>query len=362
MSDFLLLPKIPPALRRLHGLYHNQGETSLGDLIEASRYHIKPETIYDNWNGGTYGHDVLIFVPEEKMDSIDLEEQQKLCKQLTEDLNTAITDVENEYVYAVHIKLADEADSDYLKAVPFSRRPNPRPEDVRLWGDGNQLRLFLSHLDEKKAEAHLLAEALEPFGVSTFVAHDTIKPMKEWQKEIYNGLMTMEAMLVLLTDGLHKSVWVNQEIGFALGSNIPIICVKAGSQDPEGFIGSIQALKTSLDDITSVAPELFRTLIEELGQKERHKEILIEAFVSSKNFFDTMDNLKRLKQVVGTLNEVDLDRIKTSYAQNDQLYKCGGIHSGNRLKQYLESATGKEFKFNYREIIEVKPYTDEIPF
>ena len=362
MRDFLLLPKIPPALRRLRGHYDNKGETSLGDLIESSCFHINPDTFYDNWNGGTYGHDVSIFVPEEKIDAIDLDEQQKLCKQLTDDLNTAITDVENERVNTVHIKLADASDPDYLKAVPFSRKPNPRPEDVGLWGDGKRRRLFISHQDKDKAIAHRLAKVLAPFGVSTFVAHDTIKPMKEWQKEILNGLMTMEAMLVLLTDGLHESVWVNQEIGFALGSNIPIICVKAGAQDPEGFIGSIQALKASPEDITSVAPELFRTLIEEIGQEERHKDILIEVFVSSKSYLEAMSNLDRLIQVVDTLDDAELSRIKEGYAKNDQLYDCSGIHSGNKFEQYLESATGKEFEFNYREIVEVKPEFDDIEF
>ena len=361
MKESLLLPKIPPALRRLRG-YYNKRDTGLRELIESCHFHIDPEAHYDNWRGGTYWYELFIFVPAEIMDSIGLDDQKQLSEQISEDLDKTITDVENERVGTVHIKLADEADPDYQKAVPFSPRPNPRPEDVGLWGDGDRLRLFISHLADHKALAHLLAEAMEPFGVSSFVAHDTIKPMKEWQKEIFNGLMTMEAMVVLLTDGSDKSFWMNQEIGFALGKDIPIICVKAGTWDPTGFIGSKQALKTSPEDIESVAPELFRTLIEEIGQEGRHKEILIEAFVSSKSYFDTMDNLKRLTQVVDSLNDADLERIKAGYTQNDQLYSCVGIHSGNRLKQYLEKATGKEFEFNYREINEVIPDTGEIPF
>ena len=363
MKDFQLLPKILPALRRLRGHYNNKGETGLGDLIESGRFHIEPETLYDNWNGGTYGHDILIFVPDEKMNSIDLDDQQQLSEQISHDLNKVITDVENEHVNAVHLKLADESDPEYQKAVPFSRRPNPRPEDVEIWGDGNRLRLFISHLAGHKAVANHLAEALKPFGVSSFVAHDSIEPMKEWQKEILNGLMTMEVMVVLLMDDLHKSVWVNQEIGFALGRGIPIICVKVGTQDPEGFIASIQALKSSPENIVSVAPELYRALIKEIGQEERHKEILIESFVSSINYIEAIANLDRLTHVVDSLNDADLNRIKVGYAQNDQLYTCAGIHNrGNRLKQYLESATGKEFEFKNREIIEVKPFIDDIPF
>ena len=363
MRDFLLLPNIPPALRRLRGLYNNQGKTSLGSLIESCHFRIEPEAHYDNLNGGTYWHDLFIFVPAEIMDSIGLDDQKQLSEQISEDLDKTITDVENERVGAVHIKLADEADPDYLKAVPFSPRPNPRPEDVGLWGDGNRLRLFISHLAVHKALAHLLAGALEPFGVSAFVAHETIKPMKEWQKEIFNGLMTMEVLVVLLTEGSDKSFWMNQEIGFALGKDIPIVCVKVGEHDPKGFIGPKQALKTSADDIASVAPELFRTLIKEIGQEERHKEILIEAFVSSKSYLDTMENLDRLMQVVDTMGDTDLDHIKAGYAENDQLYNCVGIHNRRKgLIQYLEKATGKEFEFVNGEITELKPHIDEIEF
>ena len=363
MKNSQLLPKIPPALRRLHGLYCNQGKAKLGDLIEASHIYIDPEPHYDNLNGGTYWYDLFIFVSAEIMNSIGFDDQKQLSEQISGDLDKTITDMENERVGTVHIKLADEADSDFQKAVPFTRRPKPRPEDVRLWGDGNRLRLFISHQNEHKSEANLLAEALEPFGVASFVAHDSIKPMKIWQKEILNGLMTMEVMVVLLTDGFHESVWTNQEIGFALGKGIPIACVKAGAQDPDGFIGTVQALKTPIENITSVAPELFRTLIEELGQEDRHKEILIDAFVSSKSYLDTMDNLKRLMQVVDTLNEADLNLIVEGYAQNNQLHTCGGIHTrGNWFKQYLESATGKEFEFVNGEIMELKPDIDDIEF
>ena len=112
-----------------------------------------------------------------------------------------------------------------------------------------------------------------------------------------------------------------------------------------------------------MAPELYRALIKEIGQEERHKEILIESFVSSINYIEAIANLDRLTHVVDSLNDADLNRIKVGYAQNDQLYTCAGIHNrGNRLKQYLESATGKEFEFKNREIIEVKPFIDDIPF
>jgi hypothetical protein len=64
--------------------------------------------------------------------------------------------------------------------------------------------------------------------------------VKTWQQEIEKGLETMEVMLAFITDDFHDSVWTNQEVGYALGKGVPIIPVKFGRNDPDGFIGSKQ--------------------------------------------------------------------------------------------------------------------------
>lgn len=363
MKDFALLPKLLPTLRRLRQQYSHKGETDLCDLLESSRFHFEMETRYDGLDGGMYGHDVFMFVPEETIDLVDLDDQDRISEQIRSDLDKVNQEVETEYVRAVHIKMVDENDPQCQSAIPFSREPNARPNDVGLW-KGNALRLFLSHRDRYKSSARELAEALEPYGVSVFVAHDAIKPMKEWQREILNGLMTMEVMLVLLTDDFHESHWTNQEIGFALAKGTPIICVKVGTIDPKGFIGSRQALKSSLEEIFDVASQVHRALINEIGQEGRLKEILIEAFVSSENYDDTISSLKRLKATADNLSESELNRIIEGYARNSQLHSCHGIHTrGDWFMQYLEKATGKKFEYEQNQIVELTTNEDDdIPF
>ena len=363
MSEFALLPKLLPAFRRLHRHYSLKGETDLCELLESGCFHFEPGMEFDNWNGGTYGHDVFVFVPDATIELVDLDHQDHISERLRKDLNKVTPEVENEYIRAVYIKMADELEPQYQSAVPFSRAPYARPEDVGLW-KGNSLRLFLSHRDQYKAHAHALAEALEPYGISIFVAHDAIKPMKEWQKEILNGLMTMEVMLVLLTDDFHQSNWTNQEIGFALGKGTPIVCVKVGNVDPQGFIGARQALTASLDCVSDVAPQVHRALINEIGQEGRLKEILIESLVSSVSYLDTMDALERLTKTVDQLNDFELNRIIEGYARNDQLHGCAGIHNrGNWFKRYLEAATGRKFEFKQKKIIELSMNVDDdIPY
>ena len=363
MNDYALIPKILPALRRLRRHYENKGDLVLVNIIDSSRVYIEQCTNYDNWNGGTYGHDVFLFVPDEIMDLVDLDEQSSVFARIMDDLNKATPEVENEYVRAVYVKNADDLDPQFQRSINFTGKPQIVPERTGLWKT-KSLRIFLSHRDKHKGIAHDLAEALAPFGISSFIAHDAIKPMREWEKEILNALMTMEVMVVLLTDDFHESEWTNQEIGFALGKGVPIICVKVGSIDPCGFIGSKQALKAPYDEISTVAPKIHRALINEIGQEGRLKEILIESFISSPNYVETMERLERLTHTVDRLTDKEFERIKEGYAGNPQLYCCGGIHNrGNWFKRYLESATGKKLEFNDGKIIEIIPSAEnELPF
>jgi len=363
MTEYALVPKIPSAFRRLRQHYEIKEETELQDLIDAARIHIEPGTYSDNWDGGRYGHDVFMFVPEELMKLVDLDEQEKIFERLQQDLNKTTPEVENEFVHAVFVKSADESDPQFQASIPFTRKAQILPENTDLWKE-NHLRLFLSHRDKHKLAAHTLAKALEPFGVSAFVAHDAIKPMREWEKEILKGLMTMEVMLILLTNDFHESEWTNQEVGFAMAKNIPIICVKVENIDPKGFIGSKQALKASYENIRDAAPEVHRSLINEIGQEGRLKGVLIELFISAPNFNETMERLERLTKAAARLTDKEFNYIVEGYAKNDQLYGCAGIHNrGNWFKKYLENATGKKLVFENGRIVEAKQEIDDaIPF
>lgn len=262
--------------------------------------------------GDSFGHDVLIFVSDDMMNLFDLDEQERFSQLLRDDLNRATREIEDERVRMVAIRSADDSDIQSQMAISVPREPRPDPETAGIW-KGNHLRLFLSHRDEYKKFAHAFAKVIEPYGVSVFVAHDAILPMKEWQKEIRIGLSTMEAMLVLLTDDFHDSSWTDQEIGFALGRDIPVICLKVGHIDPKGFVGFAQAVRSSLENIGDAVPLVIRTLFKETGQADRIKDVLIEALVSSTCYIDAMENLERLKCAVENLSDADLDRIIEGY-------------------------------------------------
>ena len=151
-------------------------------------------------------------------------------------------------------------------------------------------RLFISHSARHKSKAKKLASALEPYGVSSFVAHDTIEPMAKWQEVILEGLKTMDIMLAFVTDGFHKSCWTNQEIGFALARNIPVLSLKLQQSDPKGFIASEQALVGELDDPAAAVPKVYESFWSSSVQNEKLRKRLqrglIGAFVGAWSFQD----------------------------------------------------------------------------
>ena len=47
---------------------------------------------------------------------------------------------------------------------------------------------------------------LEPYGISAFVAHEDIKPTKEWEVKIEKALFSMNALCSILTPEFNKSL------------------------------------------------------------------------------------------------------------------------------------------------------------
>lgn len=110
----------------------------------------------------------------------------------------------------------------------------------RIWGDGC-LRLFVSHTSTYKGDVADFKSWLHQFGMSAFVAHEDIEPTRKWQDEIRRALFSMDILVALLTDDFKNSGWTDQEIGVAIGREIPVFSIRKGI-DPYGFIGDRQAI------------------------------------------------------------------------------------------------------------------------
>jgi hypothetical protein len=111
--------------------------------------------------------------------------------------------------------------------------------DESMWRP-NAIRVFISHVSEYKAQVGELAELLDYFGFSAFVAHDAIQPTEDWQNVIRDALSTCHVLVACLTPGFHESVWTDQEVGWAMGKGALIVPINVGV-GPYGFLARYQA-------------------------------------------------------------------------------------------------------------------------
>ncbi len=240
MADYVIPPKIPSTLHRLSAHYKNKRKTQLHGIINSiinnpDCFRIQSNPGHPIYEGAEFiYHHIYIYLEENILHSIDIYDQENLEHTIQADMAQLTTSVGLfEEINSVTFKPLLES------AIPYSKEPPIIPEDTAGLWKPDMLRLFISHRDKHKETAHFIAESLEPYGVSSFVAHDDIQPSRVWQGEILNALNTMEAMLALITDDFHDSSWTNQEVGFALGTNIPILSVRPGEHRPsEGFISA----------------------------------------------------------------------------------------------------------------------------
>lgn len=147
----------------------------------------------------------------------------------------------------------------------------PIVEPPANWKDSKHFKLFISHISKDKKVATRLREALAPFSISGFVAHDDIHPSLEWQGQIERALRHMDAMIAVHTEGFSNSCWTQQEIGFALGQGTYVISFKWG-EDPTGFISKHQALPRKDRNADQIAEEIDRLLSLDTRTRDRLAE------------------------------------------------------------------------------------------
>jgi TIR domain len=358
-TQHYLPSKVIPYLRRLQLEYDRLGNPFLSSIVKTCRVVVREETSYSDYNG-TYGHDVIVFVPPDVIKTMSLKRQGELGGMLCDDLNKC-ANVDNEHFRAVALEMADEADPEYQKASLLSSRPLVDPDTLTIWEPGC-IRLFVTHRDTHKHQARALADELIHYGISAFVAHDTIEPMEKWQAEILKGLETMEVMLAFVTDDFNGSVWTNQELGYALGRNVPIIALKVERADPLGFVGINQALRGDASDPKKTARQVYRLLAEKLGQKSRLQRALVTAFATSPNFDETRAQFDMLSRTVSALTDEETALITTAFEANDKLHKA--IYLTNhyhRLLQFMQRTTGRTYHYDGIKLVPER-VTDEIPF
>lgn len=205
----------------------------------------------------------------------------------------------------------------------------PKEDEVAHIWEPNKLKFFISHRDIHKVAAKKLGEDLTKYGISTFVAHDSIQAMSTWKHEIMRALQTMDACLCFITSDFYDSEWTNQEVGFALARGIPIYLYSVDRTDPKGFKLDIQAIKSGIS-------ELVNCIKKDFSNNTIFKKNFIQNFVAAKD--GTFDRAK----------EIFFDLIDLSF-NNDEIEKIAKAFSEkakyiNQLSAILYDQIKEEHK------------------
>jgi len=351
--NFELPKNIERYLHMLSKLYARNGQKQLQEIIVNSQLRIHEEFTYDNWNGETYGHALYFVVPEFLYPSLS-KQRKNLQNQITKDINE-VHNVPGEHIAEVFLEMGIAEEQDWRKEsgllLTGKRVIQPEAAD-RIWGSNNY-RLFLSHKAEVKGKAVDLKEKLKPYGISCFVAHEDIHPTKEWQNEIEKALFSMDALVALITEQFHGSFWTDQEVGCALGRDVPIIPVKM-EKDPCGLIGKFQALSCGWD---AVAKEIVKILI----KNNRMLNAYILAVQDCQNY-DRGNILSEILPYIEKLSDQQANNLMSAFNENRGVHDSFGFNGkgsckyGKGLVFYLNRVAGNTYSFSRSgKIIVVSP-------
>jgi hypothetical protein len=118
------------------------------------------------------------------------------------------------------------------------------------------LRVFLSYAHSDLNVLDQVVKALESTGMVP-VWDDKIKPGAEFTNEIRRLIATSHVFMPILTGNSAANPWIHQEIGFALGIDVPVVPLALGAL-PDEMIKALQAVivKKDMSDLFSKVEQL----------------------------------------------------------------------------------------------------------
>jgi len=184
---------------------------------------------------------------------------------------------------------------------------------------GTVSKIFISHSHHEKEMAGEIKSEVGRFGASAFVAHEDIRPTREWQDEIIENLKQCDVFLAILTSNFEKSEWTDQETGIAIALGKTIIPIKIDIP-PYGFVGKYQALKWNVKQTVESMKGLLRELIE---RKTLNEDNIIDAFAKSHSYRNAEYNTELLS-MIPAFSKQQINTVIRAAITNNQIHHASG--------------------------------------
>ena len=198
--------------------------------------------------------------------------------------------------------------------------------------------VFVSHAHQDVTIADEIAGLLRTVGLEGFIAHRDIDPTLAWSGEIKRALKECVALVAVVTPNFLKSNWVDQEVGWVMGRERPVVPLNAGAA-PAAFLGEIQMAPWSRDANSDRQRDRRATLAKGLLlQKVFDADDLIAGLRRCTEFFHT-DAVLPLVPRLAPLAAAQAVALAESVAATGSVYNAYGASDIVRplIEPYAES-------------------------
>jgi len=191
---------------------------------------------------------------------------------------------------------------------------------------------FLSYSTKDKLLAGRVKQCLTYWGIDVFLAHEDIRPSKEWQNEIIENLRGCNIFIPLLTKHFRRSEWTDQESGMAIIESKTAIPLSIKSVKPHGFLARYQALKLHVKALDRSCEELILTMRNNNKLKKNVQDSFIRSFLRSGSYDEANAKSKRLEKL-GPYNKRQVNEIIRGSITNSQIYE--GFTAKPKIKRFF---------------------------
>lgn len=205
---------------------------------------------------------------------------------------------------AQHFEMLDNA-VEYVADQPAAGEPAP-------------LFIFATHLSKYRAFLGEVGTGLAQFGVTLFVAHDSIPVDAPWEKEIVDALNRCHAGAAFIHPGLYDSHYCMQETGWMLGRGIPIARLMFGDS-PKGLLGEKQGKQLAGRSAMEVAAAIMDWSLTHPVLYSQVAASLTIALGDSESYATTDAIWDRLRKVQ-TLSNEQMRRVVHAAEANSQVF------------------------------------------
>lgn len=252
------------------------------------------------------------------------------------------------YELYVESRISGRAIYGYKEIIPtnaiYDGETSEKADYDDVWGEGI-FRVFISHTARWKADAEKLKKALQRYGIASFVAHTDVDPTLQWLQEIEKALRSMDLIVPLMTSDFRESKWTDQEVGAAIGRDVPVFPVKVEC-DPHGFMEKIQAIVVGDRDLDFVANNIVKGLLINDAVSHNGKSAVDAVLIAMDNAysFDQGNLLATLLPHISALSSQQEESLVLAHNENSQISGAYGFrdHILGELKRLTGNIYVKE--------------------